>query len=52
VCQLICQPKRHDKILNESVSHSESSLGDILGMDLNLVITRVKINVGEHLGSC
>jgi hypothetical protein len=36
---------------SESVSHSESSLGDIFSTDLNLVIIRVEINLGEHLGS-
>jgi hypothetical protein len=51
VCRCICQPKRHDKILIEFVSHSECSLGDIFGMDLNLVIIGVEINIGEHLGS-
>jgi hypothetical protein len=52
VCWRICQPKRHDKILIESVSHSESGLGDIIGTDLNLVISEAEINLGEHLGSC
>jgi hypothetical protein len=48
----ICQPKRHDKILIKPVSLRERCLGDIFGMDFNLMITRVKINLGEHLGSC
>jgi hypothetical protein len=50
VCRCICQHKQQDKILVESVSRSESSLGDIFGTDLNLVITEVEINLGEHLG--
>jgi hypothetical protein len=27
VCQRICQPKRHDKILIKPVPHSENSVG-------------------------
>jgi hypothetical protein len=50
VCWRICQSKRHDKILIESISHSETSHGDIFGMDINLVITGAEINLEEHLG--
>jgi hypothetical protein len=48
VCQRVCQPKRHDKILIKLVSHRESHLGDIFGMNLNLMVARAKINLGEH----
>jgi hypothetical protein len=51
VCQCICQPKRHDKILIKPISHRKSHLGDIFITDLNLVITGVEINLGEYLGS-
>jgi hypothetical protein len=51
VCQHIYQPKRHDKILLKPISRSESSLGNIFGMDFNLMITRAEINLGEHLSS-
>jgi hypothetical protein len=51
VCQRICQPKRHDKILIKPISHRESRLGDIFDTDLNLMIAGVEINLGEHLGS-
>jgi hypothetical protein len=51
VCRHICQPKRHDKVVIEPISHRESSLGDIFGTNFNLMITRAKINLGEHLGS-
>jgi hypothetical protein len=44
--------KTNDKVLIESVSCSESSLGVMFGTDLNLVITGAEINLGEHLGFC
>jgi hypothetical protein len=51
MCQRIGQPKGHDKILIQTISHREGRLGYIFGMNLDLVIARVKINLGEHLGS-
>jgi hypothetical protein len=50
MCQRICQPKRHDKILMKLVSRRESRLGDIFGMDFNLMIAEAEINLREHLG--
>jgi hypothetical protein len=52
VCRRICQPKRHNEVLVETVSHRESSLVDIFSMNFNLMIARAEINLGEHLGSC
>jgi hypothetical protein len=51
VCRCICQPKRHDKILIKPIPHRESRLRDIFITDLNLMIARAEINLGEHLGS-
>jgi hypothetical protein len=51
VCWCICQPKRHHKILIETISCSESRLGYIFDMNLDLVTARAEINLGEHLGS-
>jgi hypothetical protein len=51
VCQCICQPKLHDQILIEAVSSRESCLGDILGTNLDLMISGVEINLREHLGA-
>jgi hypothetical protein len=45
------QPKRHHQILIEAISGTESSLEDIFFMDLDLMITLSKINLGEHLRS-
>jgi hypothetical protein len=52
VCRCICQPKRHNKILIKPVSRRESRLGVIFIADLNLMIARAEIDLGEHLGSC
>jgi hypothetical protein len=49
VCWHICEPKRHDKILIQPVSHSESNLGDIFGMNFNLMIAGAEVNLGEYL---
>jgi hypothetical protein len=51
VCWHIGQSKRHDKILIQPVSHSESSLGDIFGTNFNLMVAGAEINLEEHLGS-
>jgi hypothetical protein len=51
VCQRIHQPKGHDKILIETISHCEGYLGYILSTNLDLVIAGAEINFGEHLGS-
>jgi hypothetical protein len=51
VCQRICQPKRHHKVLIETISSSESRLGYIFSTNLDLVIAGAEINLGEHLCS-
>jgi hypothetical protein len=38
-------------MLIKHVSYRESHLGDIFITDLNLMIVRVEINLGEHLDS-
>jgi hypothetical protein len=35
----------------ENISHREGHLGYIFSTNLDLVIARVEINLGEHLGS-
>jgi hypothetical protein len=50
-CRWIRQPKGHDKILKETMSCSEGRLGYIFSTNLDLVITKVETNLGEHLGS-
>jgi len=47
----IGKAKGHNQILIESVSGGKGRLGDITWSDLNLVITRTEINLGEHSGS-
>jgi hypothetical protein len=51
MCRCIGQPKGHDMILKETISHREGRLGYIFGMNLDLVIEGVEINFGEHLSS-
>jgi hypothetical protein len=51
VCWRICQPKRHHKILIETISYSESFLGYIFSMNLDFVINGAETNLREHLGS-
>jgi hypothetical protein len=51
VCQRIRQPKRHNKILIETISCTECRIGYIFSMNLDLVIAGAEINFGEHLGS-
>jgi hypothetical protein len=51
VCWRICQSKGHAEILNETISCSEGCLGYIFSTNLDLVIARAEINLGEHLGS-
>jgi hypothetical protein len=51
MCQCIGQPKGDDKVLIETISHREGRLGYILSTNLNLVIARAEINLGEYLGS-
>jgi hypothetical protein len=42
----------HDKVFKETISSSEGCLGYIFGTNLDLVIVRAEINLGEQLGSC
>jgi hypothetical protein len=51
VCQCIRQSKRHDEIFKETISCSEGYLRYVFGMNLDLMIARVEINLREHLGS-
>jgi hypothetical protein len=51
MCWCIGQLKGHDKILIETISCSDGHLGDIFGMNLDLVIAGAEIKFGEHLGS-
>jgi hypothetical protein len=51
VCRRIRQTKRYYKVLIETISCGECHLGYIFGMNLDLVIAEVEINLGEHLGS-
>jgi hypothetical protein len=52
MCRRIGQPKGHDKILIETISHHEGCLGYIFSLNLDLVIAGAEINLAEHLGSC
>jgi hypothetical protein len=51
VCRRIHQPKWHDKIFIETISHCERHLGYIFSTNLDLVIAKVVINLRKHLGS-
>jgi hypothetical protein len=51
MCWHIGQPKRHDTVLIETISHREDHLGYYFGTNLDLVIAEVEINLGEYLGS-
>ncbi len=43
------QPKRHHQILIEAISGTESSLEDIFFMDLDLMVTRMEIDLQKDL---
>jgi hypothetical protein len=47
----IGQPERHDQIFIKAISGRESRLRDIFFTDLDLIITRSKVNLGEHLST-
>jgi hypothetical protein len=51
LCQCVGQPKSHYLILIEAVSSGEGYLRYIFGTNLDLMISRVEINLGEHLSS-
>jgi hypothetical protein len=48
----ISQFKRHNQIFIKTVSGRESHLQNIFFTNLDLIITRLKINLGEHLSTC
>ncbi len=51
ISQGIGQPKRHHQKLIESISGRESRLRNITGTDLDLMLARAKVYLGEHFGS-
>jgi hypothetical protein len=48
----IDQSERHNEIFIKTISGRENRLRDIFFTDLDLIITRAKINLGEHLSTC
>jgi hypothetical protein len=46
-----CETKRHHHILVENISSGESSFGDVIKSNFDLIITKTKINLGENLDS-
>ena len=44
----IGETKRHDKIFKKTTSRGESSLWNVFGSDLYLVITGSEVNLGEY----
>jgi hypothetical protein len=49
ICGSIGKSKRHDQILIQPIPSRECSLRDVFRMDLDLMITRTKIYLGEDL---
>jgi hypothetical protein len=47
----ICETKGHHQILVETISGGESSFMNVTRSNFVLVITRLKIDLGENLGS-
>jgi hypothetical protein len=47
MCCSIGESKQHNQILVQPVSDRECSLRDVFWMDLDLMITRMKIDLGE-----
>jgi hypothetical protein len=45
ICRSIGEPKRHNKILIQPVPGGESCLRNVFRVDLNLMITRMKIDL-------
>jgi hypothetical protein len=45
----ICQPKGHDKILEQGITSRESHLRYIFRMNFDLMVARPQINLGEYL---
>jgi hypothetical protein len=42
------QPERHDQKLKMAMVHAERRLDHVVGVNTNLVIARVKIQLGEE----
>jgi hypothetical protein len=51
MCRSIGESKRHNQILVQLVPGRECSLRDVFWTDLDLMITRMKINLGEDLNT-
>jgi hypothetical protein len=47
VCRTISEPKQHNQILIQPVPGGESSLRSVFRVDLDLMITRMKIDIGK-----
>jgi hypothetical protein len=45
MCRSIGEPKRHNQVLIQPVPGGESDLRNVFSVDLNLMITRTKINL-------
>jgi hypothetical protein len=51
MCRSIGESKQHNQILIQPVPGRECSLTNVLWMDLDLMITRMKIDLGEDLST-
>jgi hypothetical protein len=51
MCRSICESKRHNQILIQLVPGRECSLRNVFWMDLDLMITRPKVDLGEDLST-
>jgi hypothetical protein len=47
MCRSIGEPERHNQILIQPVPSGEGGLRNVFQADLNLMITRMKINLGK-----
>ena len=50
VSRCICKTEEHDEILIQPISRRESCLRYIFRTDLDLMIPRSQVNLGEYLG--
>jgi hypothetical protein len=51
ICRCIGKTKGHNQIFIESISGGESYFGNITWPNLDLMISRAKVNFGEYFGS-
>src|SRR6266498_4481595 len=51
ISRCVGQPKRHDRILIQTISTYKSSFGYVRSPNLQLMVTRPKINLGEEKSS-